>query len=171
MSKSDLEKLTFELNKIKELNSKLLENNIQPILKEKVQDFLDAFEDYFRERGLVVNAGHLTVRAAFDSLEFTAFSKGDPTIFILKDRETIASISVKYKTPTRSASYQFDTEEEQLKWEIKRKTHYLVIWRILNSTIPVANSEDHIMILWLYLRVYFMCKSTHYRAFTHPYTK
>lgn len=121
MSKSDLEKLTFELNKIKELNSKLLENNIQPILKEKVQDFLDAFEDYFRERGLVVNAGHLTVRAALDSLEFTAFSKGDPTIFILKDRETIASISVKYKTPTRSASYQFDTEEEQLKWEIKKE--------------------------------------------------
>lgn len=94
---SKLEELQTELANLKEHNQKVMEEKINPELKRKVQDFLDAFEDYFRERGFVVKKNEGTTRVAYSSLEFSAFANNENDIFIMKEREQIASISVKYK--------------------------------------------------------------------------
>lgn len=92
-----LEDLQVELANLKKNNHKLFEEIIIPELKRKVQEFLDAFENYFRERGFVVKKDQGTIRVAYNSLEFSAFTNNDHDIFIMKEREQIASISVKYK--------------------------------------------------------------------------
>lgn len=94
---SKLEELQAELDNLKENNHKLFEEIIIPELKRKVQEFLDAFEDYFRERGFVVKKNQGTIQVAYSSLEFSAFANDENDIFIMKEREQIASISVKYK--------------------------------------------------------------------------
>ncbi|PTY77099.1 hypothetical protein B5V89_15685 [Heyndrickxia sporothermodurans] len=121
MCNAEITDLQVELTHLKEKNKQLYENNVFPGMKRKVDEFLAAFEDYFRERGFVVRTGHQSVMVAYDSLEFKAFTNDGNDIFIMKDREQIASISVKYNTPNQSASYTFDHTIDQLKWEIKKE--------------------------------------------------
>ncbi|KYD04118.1 hypothetical protein MXL46_17905 [Heyndrickxia sporothermodurans] len=121
MSNADLKDLQVELAQLKEKNKQLYEERVLPRLKSKVDEFLAVFEDYFRERGFVVRTSHQSVMVAYDSLEFKAFTNDGNDIFIMKDRDQIASISVKYNTPNQSASYTFDHTIDQLKWEIKKE--------------------------------------------------
>lgn len=121
MSTTEIKDLQAELIHLKEKNKQLYENNVLTGMKIKVDEFLASFEDYFRERGFVVRTSHRSVTAAYDSLEFKAFTNDGNDIFIMKDREQIASISVTYNTPNQSASYTFDHMIDQLKWEIKKE--------------------------------------------------
>ncbi|MGE8203497.1 hypothetical protein ACQKP0_02955 [Heyndrickxia sp. NPDC080065] len=116
-----IETLKLELSRLKETNVKLYQNNIEPTIKKKVQEFLQTFEDYFRERGFVVKKKDHSVKAAYSSLEFEAFSNDGDDIFIMKEREQIASISVKHKRPNQLAAYTFENALEQLKWEIDKE--------------------------------------------------
>lgn len=121
MNSNKIDELNMELQAIKKKNSHAYQHNVLPGIQKKTKEFLAAFEDYFRERGFVVKKEQHSVKVAFDSLEFTAFTKDEHDIFILKEREPIASISVKHKTPTKSAAYTFDHPQDQLNWEIKKE--------------------------------------------------
>ncbi|MBS4174869.1 hypothetical protein [Bacillus sp. FJAT-49736] len=118
---SKLEDLQVELSNLKEINHKHFENNILPGLKLKVKEFLYAFEDYFRERGFVVKKDQNTIRVAYDSLEFSAIANEQNDIFIMKEREQIASISVKYKKAKMNLHLVPSDPADQLAMEIEKQ--------------------------------------------------
>ncbi|PKR85426.1 hypothetical protein [Heyndrickxia camelliae] len=118
---SKLEELQTELANLKETNQKIMEEKINPELKRKVQEFLDAFEDYFRERGFVVKKNQGTIRVAYSSLEFSAFANDENDIFIMKEREQIASISVKYKKSKMGIHLVSADPIERLSKEIEKQ--------------------------------------------------
>lgn len=128
VSTQEIENLKRELSHLKEMNTQTYHEKVEPAIKAKVEEFLAAFEDFFRERGFVVKKEYQSVRVAFDSLEFKAFTNGGHDLFIMKEREQIASVSVKYKKPTKTAHYIFDDQIDQLKWEVNKEktlTSYL----------------------------------------------
>ncbi|WP_066319198.1 hypothetical protein [Bacillus sp. FJAT-29814] len=93
---NEIEELKLELNRLKENNRELLQTNVKPGLQRKVQEFLDDFEDYFRERGFVIRKKENKVRVSFDDLHLKAFSDGGHDIFIMRGKEQIASVTVKF---------------------------------------------------------------------------
>lgn len=93
---NEIEELKLELDRLKEHNRELLQTNVEPGLHRKVQEFLDGFEDYFRERGFVIRKKENKVRVSFDDLHLKAFSDGGRDIFIMRGKEQIASVTVKF---------------------------------------------------------------------------
>ncbi|CAH2714763.1 hypothetical protein BACCIP111895_01939 [Neobacillus rhizosphaerae] len=96
MEIKDSEALKHELAAVRERNQELYAKNVQPGIKVKMQEFLDAFEEYFRERGFVIRKKADSVTVAYDTLHFKAFSNETHDIFIMKGREQLASITVYY---------------------------------------------------------------------------
>jgi hypothetical protein len=134
-----IEDLKIKLTNLKERNNQLYQENVQPGIKIKVQAFLHAFEEYFRERGFVVKKDQHTVKVAYDSLEFTAFTNDSHDIFIMKEREQIASISVKHKNARIDSQVKFADPLEKLSKEIdieKALSHDLE-----NPTLYYTGSE------------------------------
>lgn len=93
---NNMEELKVELDSLKKNNQELFQTNVQPEFQRKVQEFLDGFEDYFRERGFVIRKKESTVRVSFDTLHLKAFSEGSHDIFIMRGKEQIASVTVKF---------------------------------------------------------------------------
>jgi hypothetical protein len=139
MSIKDIEQLTGELANLKELNRELFQKHVQPGIKERLQEFLNAFEDYFIERGFVIRKKEDSVSAAYDTLHFKAISNESNDIFIMKGREQIASITVNHKGERKSADFtvplgtlgeiivQLETEidkEKALSYELKNPLFY-----------------------------------------------
>ncbi|MDR6999222.1 hypothetical protein [Neobacillus niacini] len=89
-----------ELLKLKENNQELYQKNVQSALVEKRQEFLDEFEDYFRERGFVIRKSSDSVRASFDTLHFKAFSDETGKLMIMKGKEEIANIYIHFDGDT-----------------------------------------------------------------------
>ena len=78
----------------------LYEKTVQTVLIEKRQEFLDVFEDYFRERGFVIRKRNDSVRASFDILHFKAFTDETGKIMIMKGKEEIANIYIHFDGDT-----------------------------------------------------------------------
>jgi hypothetical protein len=93
---NELKELKLELNRLKEENRKVYQDIVVTGYQKKVQEFLDSFEDYFRERGFVIRKKENRVRVAFDDLHLKAFSDGGRDIFIMRGKEQIASVTVKF---------------------------------------------------------------------------
>ncbi|MCM3767028.1 hypothetical protein [Neobacillus niacini] len=93
---NEIEELKLELNRLKDDNRELFQTLVEPGLHRKVQEFLDSFEDYFRERGFVIRKKENKVRVSFDDLHLKAFSDGGHDIFIMRGKEQIASVTVKF---------------------------------------------------------------------------
>ncbi|MBU8918658.1 hypothetical protein BGM25_21685 [Bacillus sp. FJAT-29953] len=94
MNGKEIEELKVELNHVKEQNQELFQTIVEPGLHSKVQEFLDSFEDYFREKGFVIRKKNDKVRVSFDDLHLKAFSDGGRDIFIMRGKEQIASVTV-----------------------------------------------------------------------------
>jgi hypothetical protein len=105
VSNKDIEQLTGELANLKERNGELFQKHIQPGKKEKIQEFLNAFENYFSERGFVIRKKENSVRAAYDTLHFRAISNDSEDIFIMKGREQIASITINHKGARKTTAF------------------------------------------------------------------
>ncbi|KHD86319.1 hypothetical protein G4D61_08405 [Bacillus ginsengihumi] len=98
MSEKDVEVLKREFVSLQEKNTKLFEQDVLPAIAQKKQAFLDAFEDYFRERGFIVKKRNGAVRVSYDyTLQFKAFSNESDELFIMKGKEQIACISLHFK--------------------------------------------------------------------------
>lgn len=95
MNGKETEELKVELKRVKEQNQELFQTIVEPGLHSKVQEFLDSFEDYFRERGFVIRKKNDKVRVSFEDLHLKAFSEGGRDIFIMRGKEQIASVTVK----------------------------------------------------------------------------
>jgi hypothetical protein len=126
MSIKDIEELKDELANLKEKNRALFQKNSQTVIKVKIQEFLHAFEDYFRERGFVIRKKEDSVRAAFDTLHFKAFTNESHDIFIMKGKEQIASITVSFKGARKSGDLadpqdNFEELTVQLEREIEKE--------------------------------------------------
>ena len=95
----------MSLNDI-ELKGQTAEENGRSFKKLKVKEFLDTFEDYFRDRGFVIKKKEDSVRAAYETLHFKAFTDDSDNIFIMKGKEQIASISVNDKSLRESIKHE-----------------------------------------------------------------
>lgn len=105
MNTKDMEELKTELANVKEMNRNLFEQNVLPVIKTKEAAFLDAFEEYFRERGFVIRRKTDSVTVSFDVLHFKAFCNENQEILITKGREQIALIPVTFKGASEATSY------------------------------------------------------------------
>jgi hypothetical protein len=121
MSSVEIEKLKMELNHLKDLNRELFQTNVEPELHKRVQEFLNGFEDYFRERGFVIRKKDDKVRVSFDTLHLKAFSDGGRDIFIMKGKEQIASVTVKFIGEANTSVKGKMDDLEQLEKEIGRE--------------------------------------------------
>ncbi|MCM3570401.1 hypothetical protein [Neobacillus mesonae] len=115
------EELKVELAYLKGLNQELFEKNVLPAIHAKIEEFMDAFEDFFRERGFVVRRKNDSVRVSFDILHFKAFSNENQTILITKGKEQIALIPVKYKGNDGIKNSREAASISQLEKEIERE--------------------------------------------------
>lgn len=93
---NEIQGLKMELIRVKEENRTLFQDIVVPGYQKKVQEFLDSFEEYFRERGFVIRKKENRVRVSFDDLHFKAFSDGGRDIFIMRGKEQLASVTVKF---------------------------------------------------------------------------
>lgn len=114
MSIKEIEELRTELANLKEKNRELFQKTAKAVIKERIQEFLNAFEDYFRERGFVIRKKDDSVRASYETLHFNAFTNDRHDIFIMKGKEQIASINVNFKgkKKTRNFTYSGDNRED-----------------------------------------------------------
>lgn len=120
MNKEELKK---ELAHLKEMNRSLVETIVEPGINRKVEEFLECFEDYFRERGFVIRKKNGTVRVSFDTLHFKAFANEVRDIFIMKGKEQIAVVKVRLEGEHQSGGQGFGVETpDQLEAEIEKET-------------------------------------------------
>jgi hypothetical protein len=96
MSNNELQDLKQKLINLKEKNLELIQQNVLPIRDSKKQEFLNAFEGFFRERGFVIRKRNDSVMASYDTLHFKAFSNESGELLIMKGKEQIACISIHY---------------------------------------------------------------------------
>ncbi|WP_286228692.1 hypothetical protein [Neobacillus mesonae] len=121
MSMKNLEELKVELAYLIEMNHELYEKNVLPVMNMKIEEFLNAFEDYFRERGFVVRRKDDSVIVSFDILHFKAAFNENHEIFIMKGREQIALIQVKFNGEDELKE-DFDGESAaQIEMEIEKQ--------------------------------------------------
>lgn len=88
--------LKNELNKLRAKNEQLFQDNVLPLINAKRHEFLDSFEDFFRDRGFVIKKSADSVRASYDTLHFKAFLNENGEMIIMKGREQIAGINVSF---------------------------------------------------------------------------
>jgi hypothetical protein len=101
MSIKEIEELKTELANLKEKNREFFHKSAQVIIKRRIQEFLYAFEDYFRERGFVIRKKDDSVRVAYETLHFKAYTNDRHDIIIMKGKEQIASVTVNFKNSRR----------------------------------------------------------------------
>ncbi|MCH6269011.1 MULTISPECIES: hypothetical protein [Neobacillus] len=125
MNGKEIEELKVELNRVKEQNQELFQTIVEPGLHSKVQEFLDSFEDYFRERGFVIRKKNDKVRVSFDDLHLKAFSDGGRDIFIMRGKEQIASVTVKFiGEGKKGIQSQMDDSLDQLEKEMEKEKSF-----------------------------------------------
>jgi hypothetical protein len=105
MSIKEIEELRTELANLKEKNRELFQKTAKAVINERIQEFLNAFEDYFRERGFVIRKKDDSIRASYETLHFKAFTNDRHDIFIMKGKEQIASITVNFKSSIKSGDF------------------------------------------------------------------
>ncbi|MDP4085469.1 MAG: hypothetical protein Q8934_12765 [Bacillota bacterium] len=120
MSYDEVQALKNELTSVKEKNNHLFQQNVLPKKEEKKQEFLDVFEEFFREKGFVVQKKTDSVRASFDTLNFKAFFNENGELIIMNGRDPIASILIRFNGEKHSIT-NFNESVIQLKKELENE--------------------------------------------------